>query len=441
MCPIQTSLLQAQEPVPRTGVMTGSLSSRQTLAPINSVIQRTTPVKSLSHELEKQVELKNVGQEPQTARAKRSAERIAKSGKWVESLRCSDVNRLWSELHRIVSHHPLVRASRSAGLLVEEGATTAYTDLTQELFVQLLSKNRFEHYLDSEMTDYEIECEIGQIELTNLLTAELRKRHPESYRLARRISTLIQSSSNFRRFDSSGTGDEPHRRLADRVYGLSEWVDGKRRRDSHEVEQRVHMIPVRARDTRMVGCTGDSQVVISNSDLEDLIVSVLDAVDSPVDVRALRGLVMSRLPVMDIYLVPLDGDDNDGEGNHFQPVDKGENPEQGLLRRESEDEAAGFVDHFLANLHETVRGKLKQYNRILGVLWHCYLSPTQSTQLEVAAVLGVSDSLVSDYRRRIEQELRALSFSEVEEARRFESALRERVRTLVLTNEEQEVAV
>ena len=110
-------------------------------------------MKSLSHELEKEVELRTVGQEPQTARAKRSAERIAKSGKWVESLRCSDVNRLWSELHRIVSHHPLVRASRSAGLLVEEGATTAYTDLTQELFVQLLSKNRFEHYLESEMTD------------------------------------------------------------------------------------------------------------------------------------------------------------------------------------------------------------------------------------------------------------------------------------------------
>jgi hypothetical protein len=398
-------------------------------------------VKSLSHELEKQVELKNVGQEPQTARAKRSAERIAKSGKWIESLRCSDVNRIWSELHRIVSHHPLVRASRSAGLLVEEGATTAYTDLTQELFVQLLSKNRFEHYLESEMTDYEIECEIGQIELTNLLTAELRKRHPESYRLARRISTLIQSSSNFRRFDSSGTGDEPHRRLADRVYGLSEWADGKRRRDSHDVEQRVHMIPVRARDTRMVGCTGDSQVVISNSDLEDLIVSVLDAVDSPVDVRGLRGLVMSRLPVMDIYLVPLDGDDNDSEGNHFQPVDKGENPEQGLLRRESEDEAAGFVDHFLANLNETVRGKNKQYNRILGVLWHCYLSPTQSTQLEVAAVLEVSDSLVSDYRRRIETELRALSFTEVEEARRFEGALRERVRAMMLEMNERAVTV
>lgn len=397
-------------------------------------------MKSISHEIEKELEPSAGEDKPSQPRTRRTSERQAKSGKWVESLRSSDVGRLWTELHRIVSHHPLVRASRSAGLLVEEGATSAYTDLTQELFVQLLGKNRFEHYLETEMTDYEIECEISQIELTNLLTAELRKRHPESYRLARRISTLIQSSSNFRRFDSSGMNDEPHRRLADRVYGLSEWPDGKRRRDSHDLEQRAHMVSVRARDTRMVGCTGDSQVVISNSDLEDLIVSVLDAMDSPADVRTLRSLVMSRLPVMDIYLVPLDGDDSDNE-NRFEPADKRENAEQGLLRRESENAAAGFVDQFLKNLHETVRGKIKQYNRILGVLWHCYLSPEQSTQLEVAAVLGVSDSLVSDYRRRIEQELRALSFSEVEEARRFESALRERVKAIVFEMDEKEVAV
>lgn len=369
------------------------------------------------------------------------SERQSRAGQWIESLRTSDVNRLWSELHRVVSHHPLVRASRSAGLLVEEGAGNAYTDLTQELFVQLLSKGRFQHYLDTGMTDAEVECEIGQIELTNLLTAELRKRHPESYRLARRISTLIQSSANFKRFDSSGRNEEQHRRLADRVYGLSEWPDGKPGRNSHDLEQRVHMIPVRQRDTRMVGCTGDSQVVISNSDLEDLIISVLDAVDAPVDVRALRGLVMSRLPVMDIYLVPLGGDDGDNDNNRFEPVDGCENPEQSLLRRESEDEAAGFVDGFLKNLHGTVRGKVKQYNRMLGVLWHCYLSADHATQLEVASVLGVSDSLVSDYRRRIEQELRALSFTEVEEARRFESALRRRVRALVMVEDEESVVV
>ena len=103
---------------------------------------------------------------------------------------------------------------------------------------------------------------------------------------------------------------------------------------------------------------------------------------------------------MDIYLVPLDGDDSDNENsNSYEPVDKRENPEEGLMRRESEREAAGFVEQFLASLNEAVRGKVKQYNRIIGVLWYCYLSPDHATQLEVAAVLGVSDSLVSDYRR------------------------------------------
>ena len=366
------------------------------------------------------------------------------AGAWVESLRRSDVNRLWSELQRIVVNHPLVRASYSAGLLVEEGDRgSAYLDMTQELFVTLLAKSRFQHYLDTSMTDQEIECEISQIELTNLLTAELRKRHPESYRLARRISTIIQSSANFRRVDSAGgdaAEDEPHRRLVDRVYGLREWREDKQRRAQAELEQRVQLIPVRQRDTRMVGCTGDAQIIISNSDLEDLIVSVLEACDSPVDVRTLRSLVMSRLPVMDIYLVPIGGDDND-EGRSFEPVDGRENPEQSLLRRESEDGAAGFVDEFLKGLHAAVRGKSKQYDRMLGVLWYCYLSPAHITQLEAAARLSVSDSLVSDYRRRIEQQLRALNFTEIEQARRFETALRERVRALVVTGEEEGVTV
>ncbi|HVS20782.1 MAG TPA: hypothetical protein VHD88_02990 [Pyrinomonadaceae bacterium] len=396
---------------------------------MKSITQKTTPDSTV-----------NVARE--VSRAGRSAsERSARAGHWVESLRNSDVNRLWAELHRIVSHHPLVRASRSAGLLIEEGATSAYTDLTQELFVQLLTKSRFQHYLDTAMTDAEIECEIGQIELTNLLTAELRKRHPESYRLARRISTLIQSSANFRRFDNNGNSEEHHRRLADRVYGLSEWPASKLGRSSHEMEQRAHMIAVRQRDTRMVGCTGDAQIIISNSDLEDLIVSVLDAIDSPADVRTLRSLTMSRLPVMDIYLVPLGGDDGNSDGPYFDPADLRENPEQTLLRQESEREAAGFVDGFLKNLRANVRGKVKQYNRMLGVLWHCYLSPDHATQLEVAASLGVSDSLVSDYRRRIEQELRALSFTEVEEARMFELALRERVRSLVPVGEDEGVVI
>ncbi|HEX8733766.1 MAG TPA: hypothetical protein VF721_00450 [Pyrinomonadaceae bacterium] len=377
-----------------------------------------------------------IKQTERVPRAASSSTRQLKIGKWVESLKTSDVNQLWSELHRVVCSHPLVRASKSAGLLVEEGKYNAYTDLTQELFVALLSKERFQHYLDSEMSNQEIEAEISQIELTNLLTAELRKRYPESYRLARRISTLIQTSSTFKRFDNINNADI-HRRLADRTYGLAEWADKKSRRNHQEAEQRVQTVAFHKRDTRMVGCTGDAQIVISNTDLEKLIIRVLKAVDSPIDVRSLRSLVMSRLPVMDIYLVPIGGGDDSDDDNKFEldPADTRENPEQNLLRQEGENIAAGYVENFLKNLNKSVRGKAKQYNRMISVLWYCYLSSDSGTQLEVAAMLGVSDSLVSDYRRRIENNLQQLSFSGVSEARQFEQALRHKVRHLITVEE------
>ncbi len=355
-----------------------------------------------------------------------------KVGKWNDSLNASDVNQIWIELHRIVSSHPLVRASKRAGFLVEEGRYNAYTDLTQELFVALLTKERFQHYLDTGMSDAEVEAEISQIELTNMLTAELRKRYPESYRLARRISTLIQNSETFKRFDNVGN-PEAHRRLADRLYGLADWRIEKTRRDVQEMDERVKAVSFQKRDTRMVGCTGDAQIVISNVELEKLIVRVFKAIDSPVDVRSLRSFVMSRLPIMDIHLVPVggSGDSDDDDKAHFEIPDIRETPEEDFLRNEAEHEAEGFVEGFLNSLSKSVRGKEKQYDRMINVLWHCYLIADSGTQLEVAEMLGVSDSLVSDYRKRIEANLAQLSFTGVNEARQFEKALKRRVREMI----------
>jgi hypothetical protein len=361
-----------------------------------------------------------------------------KVGKWNDSLNASDVNQIWVELHRIVSSHPLVRASKRAGFLVEEGRYNAYTDLTQELFVALLSKERFQHYLDTGMSDAEVEAEISQIELTNMLTAELRKRYPESYRLARRISTLVQTSATFKRFDNVGN-PEAHRRLADRLYGLADWGHDKTHRDVQEMEGRVKTVSFQKRDTRMVGCTGDAQIVISNVELEKLIVRVFKAIDSPVDVRSLRSMVMSRLPIMDIHLVPVggSGDSDDDEKMHFEIPDIRETPEEDYLRTEAEAEAAGYVDGFLQNLSKSVRGKEKQYDRMINVLWHCYLIADSGTQLEVADMLGVSDSLVSDYRKRIEAILAQLSFGGINEARQFEKALKRRVREMITVDVEK----
>ncbi len=369
----------------------------------------------------------------ETARQPRTASgKPIKIGKWIESLNASDVNQIWLELHRIVSSHPLVRASKRAGFLVEEGKYNAYTDLTQELFVALLSKDRFQHYIETGMTNIEVEAEISQIELTNMLTAELRKRYPESYRLARRISTLIQSSETFKRFDNRNNPDA-HRRLADRLYGLAAWQDTKTRRDVQEMDERVKAVAFYGRDTRMVGCTGDAQIVISNVELEKLIVRVFKAIDSPVDVRSLRSFVMSRLPIMDIHLVPVggSGESEDDERAPFEIADVRETPEDDLLRREGEAEAATFVDGFLQDLSKSVRNKPKQYDRIINVLWHCYLISDGGTQLEVADMLGVSDSLVSDYRKRIESLLQNLSFNGVNEARQFEKALKRKVKGMV----------
>ena len=368
--------------------------------------------------------------------------RQIKVGKWNESLKTSDVNQIWTELHRIVGSHPLVRASKRAGFLVEEGKHNAYTDLTQELFVALLGKERFQHYLDTGMTDAEIEAEISQIELTNMLTAELRKRYPESYRLARRVSTLIQTSKTFKRFDNLNNPDI-HRRLADRLYGLADWKNEKSRRNVQEMEERVKAVSFQSRDTRMVGCTGDAQIVISNVELEKLIIKVFKAIDSPVDVRSLRSFVMSRLPIMDIYLVPVGGSQDNGEDDRmeFDFADSRETPEQNVMRREAELSATNFVENFLNNLNKSVRGKEKQYNRMISVLWHCYLISDSGTQLEVADMLGVSDSLVSDYRKRIETHLQQLSFNGVNEARYFEKALKQTVRELITVERAEEITV
>ncbi len=349
-----------------------------------------------------------------------------KKGKWVESLLASDVNRIWSELYRIVATHPLSRAAHHVGLFSSGSNENYFNDLTQELFVRLFGKGRFNHYIESEMSDAEIECEISQLELKNLLTTELRKRFPESYRLARRIATILHSNRRFRRFDNGRT---KLRRVSEQVYGLSEWSTEKVFEETVDLEKRICRVPVKQRDTRMVGRTGDSQIIIGNAGLEELIVAVLKALDQPVPIRVLRQFVMSRLPVMDVNIVSLTNDDRNKERIYsFEPIDEREDVERIFLRSEGHHEAALQADIFLQKINELTCRKPKQTRRAHGVLWYCYLAKPHKTQFEAALLLGVSGSLVSNYCCRIEKELRSLKFSDVEVARIFEQILRKRLR-------------
>lgn len=109
-------------------------------------------------------------------------------------------------------------------------------------------------------------------------------------------------------------------------------------------------------------------------------------------------------------------DNTSGDVDHMEPID---------------DVAEGSVDRLLKGLRASVHGRAKQYNRILEVLWYCYLSPDHLTASEAAYRVGITNSLVSDYRGRIEEELRAMSLNDVEEARLFDLALRKRVPGLI----------
>src|SRR5713226_2930619 len=128
---------------------------------------------------------------------------------WAGFLLQEDAEALWNGLFRLVSRHPCVRPLRFA---TDEAAVSSEfeinADLAQELFLELLQKQRFQYYADNNYTSSEIENELTRIELPNMVGARLRRRYPESFRMARRISTILKTSPNFRRVgDVSDSGN------------------------------------------------------------------------------------------------------------------------------------------------------------------------------------------------------------------------------------------
>ena len=395
---------------------------------------------------------------------------------WARLLVEEDVEGLWNGLFQLVSRHPAVRplhfATDGAAVLSQ---TEINADLAQELFLELFQKHRFDHYSKNRYRSVDIENELARIELPNLVGARLRKRYPESFRMARRVSSLLKTSSRFRRFgaedgselaredlektarrgrppknakrsaedaghqmalleedddievgeDSSteehssakknGSGGEPRRqRMVSQVFGLYEWPRSKALSDSGHFTELIKAVPMRNRDTRLVGRSGTSQLILSNPDLENLIVEVLTVIDSPADVRTIRQLTLSKIPLQDYNVASLDEELSTGTGGSTmrrEARDNRESPEDALLRGEQDGRVALMADEFLTSLRRAVNNNERRYTRLLSTLWHCYYNPEGPSQLEIAKLLGVSDSLVSDNRRLIEYELKKLRLS------------------------------
>jgi hypothetical protein len=390
---------------------------------------------------------------------------------WAGLLADEDVEGLWNGLYQLVSRHPAVRPLHFA----TDGAAVSSqieinADLAQELFLELFQKQRFDYYARNRYRTVDIENELSRIEVPNLVGARLRKRYPESFRMARRVSSLLKSSTRFRRFGADAAGheadvavkasisrgslektspsgediaclddidhiepvedtmeseqagarkkasrNEPRRgRMVNQVYGLRQWPRTKPLSDSGHFSELIKSVPMRSRDTRVVGRSGTSQLILSNPDLENLIVEVLTVIDSPADVRTIRQLVLSKIPLQDYNVASLDEElssVNGGATMRREARDTRETPEDALLRGEQDNRVALMADEFLTSLRRAVNNNERRYTRLLSTLWHCYYNPEGPSQLEIARLLGVSDSLVSDNRRLIEYELKKLELS------------------------------
>ncbi|MFN0123372.1 MAG: hypothetical protein ACKV2V_22955 [Blastocatellia bacterium] len=353
---------------------------------------------------------------------------------WSSLLKTNDDETLLHALHRLVSAHPMVRsAQRNQNNPANPAPLFSTRDLTQDLYLSLLEKSRFEHYLNTRMSDGEIEREIFQIELTNLLVGRLRRQRPENYRIIRRINQILETSPLFRAFQTgSGRGKAAHYRPPSSLfYGLSEWPDDKAVRDSGIFTEMIREVPARLRNRRLVGCRGEAQVIVTSQDLSQLLLEIFRAVDSPISLNTLRSLAVTKLPVFDITLTAIEEDNNSDEGHNrglitsLTSVDF--SPEQQVIRHEQEMQAREAAREFLDRLEKLTRANPQRTERLWRVLWHCYFDPAQPSQLSIAEMVGVSDSSVSDYRRRIEGEMRKLGFAQ-EHLRMFAEELDEQLR-------------
>lgn len=337
---------------------------------------------------------------------------------WKTRLERSDAPAMWKALHRMVSSHPMVRSALGNQHSLCLPPSFSLHDLTQDLYVLLLQKGRFNHYLATEMSDSEIEKEIFQIELTNLLIGNLRRRRPENYRIVRRVSQILETDSNFRRFrrfkKQNNNQVERYRQAADAVFGLSEWGDDKPMIDSGRFDELIAKVSMRLRNRRRTGCTGDTQVIVSNQELVELMVEIFAAIDSPAPLRVLRQLALSKLPVFDPTLTSIDdeiSEERQGRNYNDSLASAEANPEEITLRCEQENEARATARKFLDKLGSLTRFNTQRTERLWRVLWHCYFDTEEPSQMEIAEMVGISDSSVSDYRRKIESEMRLLSFS------------------------------
>ena len=336
---------------------------------------------------------------------------------WIEVLSTNDAEALWAKMFAVISKHSAVRTMYTSTRAAGEGLRDIHYDLTQELFLRLHQKNRWRHYLKEKYTDEQVEQELYRIEVPNLISRLQRERYPESYRIARRISDLLQNRPEFRRHSlmvdpSNGVKRRDCNKMALRLYGLSCWSEDKPVKPQSGLEQAIKDVPFRLRDTRTTGRGSGSQVIISNEELKRLMVDILIAIDTPTSVRAMRSLVMSKLTIEDCRMVSIDAAPEafDAEQSAFKvdlPDDR-PSPLDALFEKERRYQIDMLAADLLDQMKKSVRHRQQRFRKLIEIAWHCYFDLSSPSQSSIANRMGISDSLVSHYRRIFDSHVKGL---------------------------------
>jgi hypothetical protein len=329
---------------------------------------------------------------------------------WIEILKANDNEALWNKLCGLIAKHSSIRLLYSHDELTGGSRHEIYGDLTQDLFLRLLEKNRWQYYLDNGYTSERIEQELNRIEVPNYVSVLQRDRYPEAYRLARRISELIKTRREFRLYsipsytDSAARNESarPNRKMVLQVYGLSWWSADKPAGYDGDLLERIKDVPCRLRDLRRMGRGEGAQIVISNEELLQLIVDIFVAVDTPLAIRQMRALVMSKLAIEDSRLVSLDASlPSPGEEAGLPRLDLPDDrptPLDALLAKEAQRGIERIVEMLLQKMREAVRNKPSRFQKLVHIAWRCYFDPASPSQGAIAREMQISDSLVSHYR-------------------------------------------
>lgn len=355
------------------------------------------------------------------------------SGDWVSIIARGDANAIWNKLFTIVSKHSAVRSLYASKDLSWDSHQDVCRDLTQDLYLKLQEKDRWRFYVEVGYTNERVEHELYGIEVPNLVSRLLRQRYPESYRMARRTSNLLMTRKEFRcysRTDATrGSG-----KMVLQVYGLAEWAPDKPVKQQQHLQELIKEVACRLRDTRRAGRGSSSQVVISNSELTQLIIDIFRTINSPTDVRTMRSLVMSKLAVEDSQVVSMDETlattSAEPEPYRVDFADTKPTPEEVFLEKETAARMESLADTVLENCLAAVKNKPRRFRKLLEVVWHCYFNQSSPSQTRVARLMAISDSLVSHYRKIFDEVIRGEDLA-VDECIYLNGALDRRVAELL----------